>query len=203
MKTDIMEVLRGLLSEDETIYEIARCVSAPIYIIGPVVDDIERKLDVSGCIEDTLHRLLDNKYGEDIISEALSAYLSSTCSEEFDAATYHIDLGYIIYDFYPLHVIDTGNHYKRPSHEYVVHFWDKIICKHLEIPDDPTDEEILGAISNLLGINPDEFICEDVRNDGSMLSVQNVLDDNVMFILMRRKNVFVSNNPFEMEHEIA
>lgn len=203
MKTDIMEILRGVLREDETIYEIVRCAAAPIYIIGPVVDDIERKLDVSDCIEDTLHRLLGNKYGEDIISEALSAYSSSTCSEQSDAATYYIDLGYLIYDFYPLQVIDTGNHYKRPSHEYVVHFWDKIICKHLEIPDDPTDEEILEAVSNLLGINPDEFICEDVRNDGSMLSVQKVLDDNIMFILMRRKNVFVSNNPFEMDYEIA
>lgn len=203
MKTDIMEILRGLLSDEETIYEIVRCAATPIYIIGPIVDDIENKLDVSGCIEDTLHRLLDNKYGEDIISEALSAYLSSTCSEEFDAATYHIDLGYIIYDFYPLQVIDTGNHYKRPSHEYVVHFWDKIICKHLEIPDDPTDEEILEAVSNLLGINPDEFICEDVRNDGSMLSVQNVLDDSIMLILMQKKDVLVSKNPFVENHKIA
>lgn len=203
MKTDIMEILRGLLSEDETIYEVVRCAAAPIYIIGPIVDDIERKLDVSACIEDTLHRLLDNKYGEDIISEALSAYLSSTCSEESNAATYYIDLGYLIYDFYPLRAIDTGNHYKRPSHEYEVCFFDKIICKCLEIPDDPTDEEILEAVSNLIGINPDEFICEDVRDDGSMLSVQNVLDDSIMLILMQKKNVLVSTNPFVENHEIA
>lgn len=51
METDIMEILRGLLSEDETIYEVVRCAAAPIYIIGPIVDDIERKLDVSACIE--------------------------------------------------------------------------------------------------------------------------------------------------------
>lgn len=82
-------------------------------------------------------------------------------------------------------------------------FFDKIICKCLEIPDDPTDEEILEVVSNLIGINPDEFICEDVRDDGSMLSVQNVLDDSIMLILMQKKNVLVSTNPFVENHEIA
>ena len=58
-------------------------------------------------------------------------------------------------------------------------------------------------MSNLIGINPDEFICEDVRDDGSMLSVQNVLDDSIMLILMQKKNVLVSTNPFVENHEIA
>lgn len=57
MTTDIIDVLKGLLSEDETIYEIVRCAASPVYIIGPVVDDIERKLDLGGCIENVQHHL--------------------------------------------------------------------------------------------------------------------------------------------------
>lgn len=63
-----------------------------------------------------------------------------------------------------------------------------MLCQHLEIPDDAADEEILTAVSDILGINTEEFICEDVRNDGSMLSVQHVLDGNIMFILMQNKS---------------
>ena len=183
-----MEKLRILLGVDETIYEIERCAAASVYVIGPIVDDVERQLDVSGCIEDTLHRMIDAGCSEEEISETLSAKIDMDAFSGDDESVYSIDLGYVIYDFYPIQVIDTGNHYKRPSHEYTVHFWDKIICQHLEIPDDATDEEILEASTAILGINPDEFICEDVREDGSMLSVQNVLDSNIMFILMRNLN---------------
>lgn len=121
MTIDIIDVLKGLLSEDETIYEIVRCAASPVYIIGPVVDDIERKLDLGGCIEDTLHRMLDAKYGDELILEALHASNVTKIGEEIDGGTYYIDLGYVIYDFYPMQVIDTKHHYKRPSHEYVVH----------------------------------------------------------------------------------
>ena len=198
MTTDIIDVLKGLLSEDETIYEIVRCAASPVYIIGPVVDDIERKLDLGGCIENTLHRMLDAECGDELILEALHAANVTEIGEEIDSGTYYIDLGYIIYDFYPVQVINTGHHYKRPSHEQVVHFWDKIICSHLEIPDDPTDEEVLEIVSSHFGLNQDELICEDVRNDGTMIAVQNVLDDGNMIILMQKKNTFTSANPFDV-----
>ena len=51
----MFETLKRLLGCEETIYEIERCAAAPVYVIGPVVEDINRQLDVSGCIEDTLH----------------------------------------------------------------------------------------------------------------------------------------------------
>lgn len=47
------------------------------------------------------------------------------------------------------------------------------------------------------------FAKMSVRDDGSMLSVQNVLDDSIMLILMQKKNVLVSTNPFVENHEIA
>lgn len=184
----MFETLKKLLGRDETIYEIERCAAAPIYVIGPVVEDIDRQLDISGCIEDTLHRMLEAGCDEKLVYEALHAsldYDTFGCDSDSD---YSIDLGYVIYDFYPMHVIDTGNHYKRPVHEYTVHFWDKVLCQHLEIPDDAADEEILTAVSDILGINTEEFICEDVRNDGSMLSVQHVLDGNIMFVLMQNNS---------------
>ena len=35
----MFETLKKLLGRDETIYEIERCAAAPIYVIGPVVED--------------------------------------------------------------------------------------------------------------------------------------------------------------------
>lgn len=154
----MFETLKKLLGRDETIYEIERCAAAPIYVIGPVVEDIDRQLDISGCIEDTLHRMLEAGCDEKLVYEALHAsldYDTFGCDSDSD---YSIDLGYVIYDFYPMHVIDTGNHYERPVHEYTVHFWDKVLCQHLEIPDDAADEEILTAVSspssNFVSENP-------------------------------------------------
>ena len=100
MTVDIIDVLKGLLSEDETIYEIVRCAASPVYVIGPVVDDIERKLDLGGCIEDTLHRMLDAECGDELILEALHASNVTEIGEKIDSGTYYIDLGYIIYDFF-------------------------------------------------------------------------------------------------------
>ena len=55
-----MEILKELLKENEAIYEVTCCASKSTYIIGPVVEDINRDIDLSGCIEETLHRMLEN-----------------------------------------------------------------------------------------------------------------------------------------------
>lgn len=102
----MFETLKKLLGRDETIYEIERCAAAPIYVIGPVVEDIDRQLDISGCIEDTLHRMLEAGCDEKLVYEALHAsldYDAFGCDSDSD---YSIDLGYVIYDFYPMRVIE-------------------------------------------------------------------------------------------------
>lgn len=197
-----MEILKGLLGEDETIYEIVRCAAAPVYVIGPVVEDISRQLDIAGCIEDTLHRMLDAKCTDEQISEVMNTSKIDGDYFFFDGSMHYIDLGYIIYDFYPVSIIDTENHYKRPTHEYVLHYWDRIICQHLEIPDDATDEEILEAVTAVTGINPDEFICFDIRDDASMIAVQHVLDDSIMLILMQKTEAEISSSDLKANANI-
>ena len=40
-----MEILKELLKENEAIYEVICCASKSTYIIGPVVEDINRDID--------------------------------------------------------------------------------------------------------------------------------------------------------------
>lgn len=53
-----MEILKELLNENEAIYEVTCCASKSTYIIGPVVEDINRDIDLSGCT-------VKNKYIKD------------------------------------------------------------------------------------------------------------------------------------------
>ena len=132
-----MRELKELLCEGERVYELTRCASSPVYFIGPETDDIDH-MDVSGALEDTLHRMLDVEFTEEEIAEHLCAYQDSDAMDDDDC--YYIDLDYVIYDFYPMSILDTGIHYEEPQHTYTVHFFDTVICKNLVIKDDATDD---------------------------------------------------------------
>lgn len=164
-----MRELKELLCEGERVYELTRCASSSVYFIGPETDDINH-MDVSGALEDTLHRMVDAGFTEEEIAEHLCAYQDSDAMDDDDC--YYIDLDYVIYDFYPMSIIDTGIHYEEPQHTYTVHFFDTVICKNLVIKDDATDDEILEAMQEKLGINPEEFIVNDVRGDGTLIGTR-------------------------------
>lgn len=178
-----MRELKELLCKGERVYELTRCASSPVYFIGPETDDIDH-MDVSGALEDTLHRMVDAEFTEEEIAEHLCAYQDSDAMDDDDC--YYIDLDYVIYDFYPMSIIDTGIHYEEPQHTYTVHFFDTVICKNLVIKDDATDDEILEAMQEKLGINPEEFIVNDVRGDGTLIGIQNLLDESVLLVIQRK-----------------
>ena len=123
-----MRELKELLCEGERVYELTRCASSSVYFIGPETDDINH-MDVSGALEDTLHRMVDAGFTEEEIAEHLCAYQDSDAMDDDDC--YYIDLDYVIYDFYPMSILDTGIHYEEPRHTYTVHFFDTVICKNL------------------------------------------------------------------------
>ena len=105
-----MRELKELLCEGERVYELTRCASSSVYFIGPETDDINH-MDVSGALEDTLHRMVDAGFTEEEIAEHLCAYQDSDAMDDDDC--YYIDLDYVIYDFYPMSIIDTGIHYEE------------------------------------------------------------------------------------------
>ena len=107
-----MRELKELLSEGERVYELTRCASSSVYFIGPETDDIDH-MDVSGALEDTLHRMVDAGFTEEEIAEHLCAYQDSDAMDDDDC--YYIDLDYVIYDFYPMSILDIGIHTKRHS----------------------------------------------------------------------------------------
>lgn len=182
------EKLISLLQEGETVYEVARLSECAVYVIGEKVDDIGlSRLDLSGCIEDTLHRLLESDSKKEEIYAILGAEPDDTNGSLDDDGTdtYYIDRGYVIHGFYPIYVSHTGVDYKRPVFEYTLHYWDKIICTHLTIYQDATDDEILEAVSDLVGIRPKEFIVEDMKSDGSMFGVKSLVNDNETFLLIQ------------------
>lgn len=76
-----MRELKELLCEGERVYELTRCASSPVYFIGPETDDIDH-MDVSGALEDTLHRMLDVEFTEEEIAEHLSIRAQKTPSDE-------------------------------------------------------------------------------------------------------------------------
>ena len=69
-----------------------------------------------------------------------------------------------------------------------VHFFDLPLSgkKPLFIKDDATDDEILEAMQEKLGINPEEFIVNDVRGDGTLIGIQNLLDESVLLVIQRK-----------------
>ena len=70
-----MRELKELLCEGERVYELTRCASSSVYFIGPETDDINH-MDVSGALEDTLHRMVDAGFTEEEIAENLEALAS-------------------------------------------------------------------------------------------------------------------------------
>ena len=53
------------------------------------------------------------------------------------------------------------------------------------MPEDATDEEVLDGLHDLVGLNPEEFIVQDMKNDGSMLGAKSLLNDKETFVLMK------------------
>ena len=178
------DLLKGLLQEGEAVYEVSCMSATPIFIIG---EKDSTQLDISGCIEDTLHRLLEAGGNAETIYAVLSAEPDDTNGSLDDDGTdtYYIDLGYVIHGFYPVCITFTGLEYKPPVCEYTLHYWDKVICSHFELPEDATDEEVLDGLHDLVGLNPEEFIVQDMKNDGSMLGAKSLLNDKETFVLMK------------------
>ncbi len=175
--------LINLLTENEELYEINCYTDSAIYIIGPETDNVDRELDVSGCIEDTLHRMIDATFSEDEIYEILRAEkLNGVYDDEND---YYIDLDYIIHNFFPTGVIKTGIVYTRPTSTYTAHHKSTLLCKNISIFDDATDDEILMSMHEKFGINQDLYIVQDMIGDGSIYGIQSLAHNGDLFILKR------------------
>ena len=183
-----MEILKELLKENEAIYEVTCCASKSTYIIGPVVEDISRDIDLSGCIEETLHRMFDNGCQDADIFCVLSATKEGTKQEQHES-DYYIDLGYVICDFYPTGIVETEICYEQPMVTYTVHYWDTVLCKNFTVKEGATDKELLQAMGDKFGFNTEEYIVNDIRDDGTLIGVQAVLDDTLLFILKRKFKV--------------
>lgn len=177
-------ILESLLMEGEEVYEINRYSAPAVYMIGPKVDDVARKLDVSGCIEDTLHRMIDKKCSEDDILDTMGAKKLKEQDYEEDS-DYYIDLDYVIPAFFPTSVVRTGVVYTRPSFIYTARYGDIVLCKQVRIFADSTDEEVLNVIHDKFGINQDLYIVQDLFGDGSMYGVQSLTDDNDILLLKK------------------
>lgn len=159
--------LKPLLTAGEAIYRIPRMCAREIYVIGPDVQDIGRQLDLAGCIEDTLHRLLDSDAGEDGVFLVLSAEQVQECAEE--EGDYWIDLGYAILEFNPVHPVEKVWIYTRPMHMFLAYpvigseeddEGQSILC----LPEDPTDDEVLEAAKETLCIDPETYLPTDTGN---------------------------------------
>lgn len=178
--------LRKMLKEGESIYKIQQLNGGNIYVIGTTVNDICRELDISGCIEETLHSLLDEGYSDEVIEELLNADKLQSGDEYDENDDYYIDKDYVIEGFAPVH-IEKVEDYRRPIDTYVVYGKQEYpLCKHFEIPEDPTDDEVLELMKERFAIDPDEYIVYDLFDDGgSVYGIQST-DRKNMFILKRK-----------------
>lgn len=176
--------LKTLLTENEAIYEISRACERSINIIGPQVKDVDRELDIAGCIEKTLYCMLDAGCSAEEISEILDASTINNydIDEEND---YYIDLDYVITNFHPMSIQDTGIHYERPASVYTAHHKLCVLCKHVTIPDEATDDEILDIMHDKFGIDQDSYIVADMLGNGAMLGVQSLINPDSTFILKK------------------
>lgn len=174
--------MKELLTEGQAVYEIVCMTSSPIYIIGAYVEDIGCELDLSGCIESTLHTMIAAGWTADDIYSCLRAGLCTITDVE-DDSFYYIDLDYGIQDFTPMHVLYTSIIYEPEMISYTVRYYDKVLCSHFELTKDATDDEVLEQLEWKFGINPDDFIVNDIRDDGTMLSVQHILDGSMLVLL--------------------
>lgn len=180
--------MKELLTEGQAVYEIICMTSSPIYIIGAYVEDIGRELDLSGCIESTLHAMIAAGWTADDIYSCLHAGLCTITDVE-DDSFYYIDLDYGIQDFTPTHVLYTSIIYEPEMISYTVRYYDKALCSHFELTKDATDDEVLEQLEWKFGINPDDFIVNDIRDDGTMLSVQHILDGSMLVLLANQNAV--------------
>lgn len=112
------QIIRLFLSDDET---IARYIVAGEYISGYCIvpsDEDLMQIDLAGCLEDTLHRLLEKK-GEhpelaslspnDVVRMVMLASQDDDENEEDPEYRVYIDLGYRIHG--PLLDVDkVGSH---------------------------------------------------------------------------------------------
>lgn len=177
--------LRTILGEDEAIYRISRDYPAmfPIYVIGPQTEDRDdpgRYLDISGCIEDTLHRVLDA--GGDVWSILGADKYDPEDRNLFDengeplGNIYELDLGYAILDFYPVS-IEWEEDYEEPVISYIL--GDGPLA--LDIPESMNDEDILGMVCQLVnGFDQDVSVIRDLNNDGSEYAIQNLENGRTM-----------------------
>lgn len=184
------EILRPLLEEDETIYLVGRCQAMPICIIGPYVDDIGRKLDISGCIEETLHRMIENGCSDEEIRIVLDAQKGNVY--DIEDGDYYIDLYYIIREFYPVSVDYSGILYERPQNTYSViqilkaHLaqdeWVVDVYKDLDvnftISEDANDEEVFDSLRRAsylekIALEEDSLIIE---GDDRLMDIVSALD---------------------------
>lgn len=176
--------LKTLLTENEAIYEISRDCERSIKVIGPQVRDVDRNLDITKCIEETLHRMLDAGCSDGEISEILDA--STTNNYDIDDENdYYIDLDYVITNFHPISIQYTGIHYERPVSLYTAHHRLCVLCKHVTIPDEATDDEILDIMHDKFGIDQDSYIVADMLGNGVMLGIQSLINPDSTFILKK------------------
>ena len=176
MKKEV-ESLRGLLDRDESIFKIVRDYAYPIYIIAPQNENREVQ-DIAGCIEDTLHRLLET--GGDVCSILDAEHISYDDANYYDEngepydEIYEIDLGYAISNFRPI-AVEWIEDYVAPTHMYT-------LSRHgdISIPDDLDDEEILGMVCKEANLVQEETFIRDIHGDGSMYLIQPYGSEDLM-----------------------
>ncbi len=93
------EILQEIRQEDEGIacFTTANNPYNQWFFLVPQGVEKER-LNISGCIEETLHRLIDNDYTDDEIYFVLGTKRVDTLEEADDEEVTYIDLDYVIPD---------------------------------------------------------------------------------------------------------
>lgn len=88
---DYRKLIEGLLGDDERVAVFGTTGRYyENYVIVPVGDI--RRIDLAGCIEDTLHRMHDGGMTDEEIYAVLGAEKTDDWSDE----DYYIDLDYVI-----------------------------------------------------------------------------------------------------------
>ena len=163
-----MRELKELLCEGERVYELTRCASSSVYFIGPETDDINH-MDVSGALEDTLHRMVDAGFTEEKLQ---NIYVRIRILMQWMMMTV-ITLIWIMSFMIFIQCQSLIQVFITKNHGILIQCISltPLSAKNLVIKDDATDDEILEAMQEKLGINPEEFIINDVRGDGTLIGI--------------------------------
>ena len=190
--------IRDLLCEGECLYEF---VCDGLYwkgvFIGPDMEDWT-KMDVSGALEDTLHRMVDNGWTDEQMYE--SSMFSKDADDTCEPA-YYVDLGYTIPTMI-CGITKTDIRYQEPCGTYKLLTntntvrengkWkvlsSKETCRDILIKESATDDDILEGLieRNFLRMSLEEvYLTGNMTGDMEKMVVCSAYDNQPLMELLR------------------